>query len=273
MEDVPTLEHTIDTKLASEEKNPKEECTCEVKPNLLRKDSIESIDDDYRRPRRSGRVPPPVHRRYTPSPNRYYPAPPPTASMVNSSIQLLDRVGKDDGVIELPAPAIRNIYLTTYPFGDKDVKKWSWLFAAGIEDEFVVQSTRDLVGGLPNVERVRQRNDGFIPYDVDRVDIPSVYLSQALDTKVVPEDTEHNARYLIVTQKRSQPTGAKLIVAESRKAAGMLIYYTILIGDPILFVGATVHQCKTVHPKKYKKVNSLEEAISLQDAGFVGIVC
>jgi hypothetical protein len=269
--DAPMRDFSINTK--PEEKS-KGECTCETKPALLRKDSIESIEEDYRRPRRSERVPPPrVHRRYTPSPNRYYPSPLPIPSMISSSTQLLERVGKDDGIVELPAPALRNAYLNTYPFGDKDVKKWSWLLAAGIEDEFVVPSSRDIGGDLPTVERVRQRNDGFIPFEPDRIDIHPVCLSRALDTNVVPEDTKHDVRYLIVTQKRLQPHGAKLIVAESRKAAGMLIYYTILTGDPILFVGATVHQCKTVHPKNYKKVASLEEAISVQSAGFVGIVC
>ena len=256
------------------EEKPKGECTCEAKPALMRKDSIESIDEDYRRPRRSERViPARVHRRYTPSPNRYYPLPLPVPSLISSSTQLLERVGKDDGIVELPVPALRNVYLNTYPFGDKDVKKWSWLLAAGIEDEFVVPSSRDLSGDLPTVERVRQRNDGFVPYEPDRIDIPPVCLSRALDTEVVPEDTKHDVRYLIVTQKRLQPHGAKLIVAESRKAAGVLMYYTILTGDPILFVGATVHQCKTVHPRNYKKVASLEEAVSIQDAGFVGIVC
>ncbi|KAF3040648.1 hypothetical protein E8E11_008007 [Didymella keratinophila] len=269
--DAPTHDCSINT---GPEEKPIGVCTCETKPALMRKDSVESIDGDYRRPRRSERVfPARVHRRYTPSPNRSYPPPLPVPSMINSSTQLLEKVGKDDGVVELPVPALRNVYLTTYPFGDKDVKKWSWLLAASIEDEFVVPSSHNVGGDLPTVERVRQRNDGFIPYEPDRIDIPSVCLSRALDTDVVPEDTKHDVRYLIVTQKRLQPQAAKLIVAESRKAAGMLIYYTILTGDPILFVGATVHRCKTVHPKNYKKVASLEEAISVQDAGFVGVIC
>lgn len=270
--EVSTLECSINTKSVSDEEKHQKECTCEVRPTLLRKDSVESIDEDIRRPRRAGRVPAPP-RRYTPSPDRYNPPPRYIVSKINSSTQLLDSVGKDDSVVELPAPAIRNVYLTTYPFGDKDVKKWSWLFAAGIEDESVIQSTRDTIGDQPSVERVRIRNDGFVPYDPERVDIPSVFLSRALDTEVVPEDTKHNVRYLIVTQKRLRPTGAKLIVAESRKAAAIQIYYSMLKGNPVSFVGATVHQCKTVHPRKYRKVNSLEEAMSIQDEGFVGIVC
>lgn len=268
--DTSTRDCSINTK---PEERLKGECGCETKPVLLRKDSIESIDEDYRRPRRSGRALPRVHRRYTPSPTRYYPPPLAIPSMISSSTQLLERVGKDDGIVELPVPALRNIYLTTYPFGDKDVKKWSWLLAAGIEDEFLVPSSHNVGGDVLTVERARQRNDGFVPFEPDRIDIPAVNLSRALDTGVVPEDTKHDVRYLIVTQKRLQPHGAKLIVAESRRAAGIQIYYTVLTGDPILFVGATVHQCKTIHPKNYKKVASLEEAISIQDAGFAGIVC
>ncbi|KAH6637893.1 hypothetical protein C7974DRAFT_411348 [Boeremia exigua] len=272
----PARDCTINVKADADAKKHNDDCTCETKPALVRKDSIESFDEDYRRPRRAGRVPPPPQRRYTPSPHRYYPPPNPfsyQSSAVNSSTQLLDKVGKEDGIVEFPPPAVRNVYLTTYPFGDKDVKKWSWLFASGVEDEYVAQSTRDMNGDMPSVERVRQRRGEFPIYDPANIDIPSVYLSRALDVEVVPEDTKHNVRYLIVTQNRHRPAGCKLIVAESRKAAGVLIYYEILKGDSVLFMGATVHQCKTVHPKKYKKVNSLEEAISIQEEGFVGVIC
>ncbi|KAF2622772.1 hypothetical protein BU25DRAFT_425478 [Macroventuria anomochaeta] len=272
--EAPIREYTINTKTTVNDKKHEDDCTCDTKPTLLRKDSIESIDEEYRRPRR---VPPPPHRRYTPSPHRYYPPTNPFAPQsfsINSSTELLAKVGKEDGLTEFPPPAIRNIYLTTYPFGDKDVKKWSWLFAAGVEDEYVAQNVRDMNNSdVPSIERVRQRRGEFPIYDPGNIDIPSVYLSRALDTEVVPEDSKHNLRYLIVTQNRHRPAGCKLLVAESRKAAGILIYYDILKGDSILFVGATVHQCKTVHPKKYKKVNSLEEAVSLQNEGFVGVVC
>lgn len=273
--DGPTHDCTINTKPDSGEKKHKNDCTCEMKPALLRKDSIESIDEDYRRPRRAGRIPPPP-RRYTPSPHRYYPSPIPTSYQsftVNSSNQLLEKVGKEDGIIELPAPAVRNVYLTTYPFGDKDVKKWSWLLASGVEDEYVTQSMRDINSDMPSVERIRQNRSDFPIYSPGSIDIPSVYLSRALDAEVVPEDSKHDVRYLIVTQNRHRPQGWKLLVAESRKAAGVLIYYEMLRGDSIMLVGATIHQCKTVHPKKYKKVDNLEEALRVQDEGFVGIVC
>lgn len=278
--DAPVLESTINTKSDADAKKANEDCTCETKPLLFRKDSIESIDDDYRRPRRAGRVPhpppPPPHRRYSPSPHRYHPSPIPLSYLdpiVNSSTQLLEKVGKEDGIIELPAPAVRNVYLSTYPFGDKDVKKWSWLLASGVEDEYVTQSTRDAAGDIPSVERVRRDRGEFHIYSPGAFEIPSVHLSRALDTEVVPENSTHNLRYLVVTQNRLRHQGWKLLVAESRKAAGVLVYYEMLRGESIVFVGVTVHQCKTVHPKKYKKVDNLEEALSVQEEGFVGVVC
>ena len=277
--DATARECTINTKSTVDEKKHNDECTCDTRPPLVRQNSVDSIDEEYRRPRRAGRVPPlPPQRRYTPSPHRYNPLPNPftyESRYVSSSSQLLEKVGKEDGIVDLPAPAIRNVYLTTYPFGDKDVKKWAWLLAAGVEDEYVAQSFRgDCNGGdEPAVERVRQRRGEVPIYDPGNIDLPSVYLSHALDTEVVPEDSKHNVRYLIVTQNRLRPAGCKLLVAESRKAAGVLIYYEILRGDSVLFVGATVHQCKSISSKKYKKVASLDEAVSLQDEGFVGIVC
>lgn len=276
--DEPARECTINVKPDADSEKIHDDCTCETKPVLVRKDSIESIDEDYRRPRRARGPfppPPPPHRRYTPSPHRYYPTPIPLSyqdTIINSSTQLLEKVGKEDGMVELPAPAVRNIYLSTYPFGDKDVKKWSWLLASGIEDEYVIQSTRDMNGDIPIVERFRQSRTDF-QYISGAIDIPSAYLSRALDTEVIPEDSKHNVRYLIVTQNRHRPQGWKLLVTESRKAAGVLIYHELLKGESVIFVGATVHQCKNVHPKKYKKVNSLEEALSVREEGFVGVIC
>jgi hypothetical protein len=195
---------------------------------------------------------------------------------VRSSTQLLEKVGVDDSIIDLPIMGRGNIYLATYDFGDKDVKKWSWLFAANIEEEYLTETSRVDSNGndVPGVERVRQRPNNFSTvYDAGPIDVPCVYLSRALDTEIVPEDTEHQVRYLIVTKTRGRASGSQLLVAESRKAAGSMMYYEILKGGSVVFVGATVHQCQTVQPKKFKKVASLEEAICAQDEGYVGIIC
>ncbi|KAJ4984259.1 glutathione-dependent formaldehyde-activating enzyme [Stagonosporopsis vannaccii] len=234
--EAPPREYAINTKSDTDTKKVLDDCTCEIKPLLVRKDSIESIDDDYRPPRRAGRVPfpppPPPHRRYSPSPQRFYPSIVPLSyqdPFVNSSTQLLEKVGKEDGIVELPAPAVRNAYLTTYPFGDKDVKKWAWLLASGVEDEYVTQSTRDANGDMPNVERIHQNRGEFHHiHNPGAVELPSVHLSRALDLEIVPEDSKHSLRYLIVTQNCRRAQGWKLLVAESRKAAGILIYYEML---------------------------------------------
>lgn len=270
-------ESTINAKSSAGDKKDKDDCTCAKKPIMLRENSLESIDEDYRRPR-ADRVPRPRH--YTPSPRRYPLGPDrftyPEQRVVNSSAQMLEQIGKEDGIMELPAPARGSFYLTTYPFGTKDVKKWAWLLASGIEDEYLAEAlpSIDRNGGrLFGVERVRQHRDHSPVYIAGNIDLPSAYLSRALDTDVVSEDTEHAVRYLIVIQNRHRPRGAKLLVAESRKAAGIAMYYEILKGDSVMFVGATVHQCKSAAPEKYRKVASLEEAVSAKDEGYVGIIC
>lgn len=267
-------ECTINTKPTVDENKHHDDCTCDRKPVLVRKDSIESIDEDYRPPRRAARPIPP--HRYTPSPHYIPPVSYYESRSLNSATQLLEKVGKEDGIINLAVPLIRSVYIATYPFGDKDVKKWSWLMAAGIEEEYLVETSRNADYNGDNVlgvERVRHRRNEFPTYDVGNTEIPSVYLSRALDVEVIPEDSQLNVRYLVITQNRHRPAGAKLLVAESRKAAGVMMFYETLKGDSIVFVGATVHQCKVVHSKNFKKVASLEEAVQVQDVGFVGVVC
>lgn len=262
---------TTNVKSSVNDSKNKVECTCDAKPALVREDSIESIDEDYRRPRRGGRVPPPPRYPIPPSLSIY-----PEPRAVNSSTQLLDRVGKEDGIVDLPMPAQGHMYLTTYPFGCRDVTKWAWLLAAGIEDEYLAATPGSIAPNgthMPSVERVRQRRDDSPVFLPGNIAIPSVHLSRALDTAVIPEATSHAVRYLIVTQNRHRPQGSKLLIAESRKAAGVLMYYEVLCGDSVLFVGATVHQCKTASAGKYRKVASLEEAVRVMDEGYVGVVC
>lgn len=277
----PICEHTVNTRSALDDDKSTVDCTWEDPgPRPARQDSFESIDDGYGGPRRAGRRPiSPPYRRYASPPRRRH-APVPqdeTHKLLSSSMQLLAKVGKDDGMMDLPSPSHTTIYLATYPFSDKDVKKWSWLFAANIEDEFLADSSRgfDSNGNsVRSVERVGQRRDDYYPYDPDHVHFPSVYLSRALDVEIISEDSKHKVWYLIVTQSRQWPAGSKLLIAESRKAAGIIMYYEVLRGDSIVFVGATLHQCKkTREPKKYRKVAGLEEAVSIQSEGYVGIIC
>ncbi|KAH8732890.1 hypothetical protein GQ44DRAFT_696620 [Phaeosphaeriaceae sp. PMI808] len=261
------------------------ECACDSNiPKLARQDSIQSSDSDdaqYRRPRHRGVDP--YIRPYSPSPirrNRVIPIIRENPIHLASSKHLLDQVDKHDGIVDLPYPSRGNIYLTTYPFTNNDVKKWAWLFALNVYEINLQETSRtknkfdgdsdseDIV--YPTARRGRNRSPFYTPTTVD---LPSVYLSRALDKEIIPEDTK-NITYLIVVQNRHSPSGTKLLVAESRKAAGIIMYYEVLKGDSIMFVGATVGLGKKRMPKsKFKKVTSLEEVAQASEEGFVGIVC
>jgi len=184
----------------------------------------------------------------------------------------------------MPFPGRNSIYLTTFPFTDRDVKNWSWLFSHGVEEMWLTRgdkSNRDdeddftfeddfYDGGrcVPRVTRNRRRD-----FDATTVDVSSVYLSRALDTSVVPEDVNEKVKYLIVVHNRSKPSGgAKLLTAESRKAAGIAMYYEALTGNSIVFVGAVVGGVgKKV--KKFRKAEGVEEAKGMSEGGVVGIIC
>jgi hypothetical protein len=52
------------------------------------------------------------------------------------------------------------------------------------------------------------------------------------------------------------------------------MYYESLKGDSIVFVGAVVGKGeKKVHPKKFRMVESLEEAAKAKEEGLVGVIC
>ncbi|KAF2682416.1 hypothetical protein K458DRAFT_58350 [Lentithecium fluviatile CBS 122367] len=214
--------------------------------------------------------------------NRYPPLP--VTPMLNSSTQLLENVGYD-GIADMPYPGRANIYLTTFPFTDRDVKKWSWLFAHGVEDMWLTAGEKsarddddedsmdecfdDGRGRYPRPARNHRRNFNA----VGTVDVSSVYLSRALDTAVIPEDTPEKVKYLIVVQNRSKPSGgAKLLTAESRKAAGIALYYEALTGNSIVFVGAVVGNVGK-KAKKFRKVEGVDEAKNVSEAGAVGVIC
>lgn len=283
----PKIEVTINTKPAPPSDNKKERAE-PIRPKLERKDTAESVTSDdsdisrHPRPVRRG------GRRYSPSPIRRFPRipqpPPPISPHLSSSMQLLENVDYD-GIAELPYPARSNVYLTTYPFTERDVKKWAWLFAHGVEDVFLTDGvTRDdeddeseddwFPSRGRRVRPVRNRNRNCSPYWDQNFDIPSVYLSRALDKEVVPEDSEQNVKYLVVVQNRSNPSGGvKLLTAESRKAAGIVMYHEALMGNSIVFVGAIAGPTGKKMKKKFKKVDSVEAAREAAEDGVVGIIC
>jgi hypothetical protein len=68
--------------------------------------------------------------------------------------------------------------------------------------------------------------------------------------------------------------GSKLQVVESRKAAGIVMYYEALRGDSVVFVGAVVGWGgERVKTRNFKRVENLEEATTLKVEGKVGIIC
>jgi hypothetical protein len=272
----PKIEVTINTKSAEKKNTPK----------LAREHSIDStlsasdVDvEEIPRPRPARRT-----RRYSVSPVRYnrFPSVPQTP-MLNSSAQLLEQVGFD-GIADMPFPGRNSIYLTTFPFTNRDVKKWSWLFIHGVEEMWLTAGSEsgrdndddddifddDFYDGARCVPRVTRNRRVF---NGPMVDVPSVYLSRALDTSVIPEDTTERVKYLIVVQNRSKPSGgAKLLTAESRKAAGITMFYEALTGNSVVFVGAVVGSVgKTT--KKFRKATDVAEAKGMNEGGVIGIVC
>jgi hypothetical protein len=274
-----TIELPINNKPASTTEPKAAECTCNPIPTLNRgdtKDTATSFFDDedefiprVSRGRRRGGP-----RRFSPSPIRGE-----EFVRIPSSAKLLNQVAKYDGVAELPDPARTSVYLTTFPFTDRDVKKYAWLFANGVEEHYFSEPVYDPDhedhSAYPAIMVSNRRNRSPYYDPVDRNSIPSLFLSRALDTNVIPENTgDKQIRYWIVVQNKARPQGSKLLIAESRKAAGIMIYYEALTGNSVLFVGAVVHQCgKPRKNMKIKRVESLDEAISVQEEGFVGIIC
>jgi hypothetical protein len=207
------------------------------------------------------------------------------APIITSSEKLLSHIGSYDGVVEFPYPARANAYLTTYPFTERDVKKYAWLFAQGTEDAYLSKATssgedNEYDGRYTAVIRPHRRSRS--PYYDDgplNDDMGRIFLSRALDPAVVPEqDANKNIRYWIVVRNRNRAHDYKLLVAESRKAAGMLMYYEALNSNSVVFVGAVelaAHQRKRGPGMKVKWVENLEEAAKFQrhEKSAVGIVC
>ena len=95
----------------------------------------------------------------------------------------------------------------------------------------------------------------------------------------MPHDEEeldgNDVKYWIAIQNRSRNPGIKLMVAESRPAAGIMIYHEALSGNSVGFVGAVVGvdmERKKMKHTKFKMVESLEAASEVEE-GVVGIVC
>jgi hypothetical protein len=274
------IEGTSNTKPTAIPTRGREEVTesapTPVAPKLVRQPSIDSnVSDelDYsRHTRRRPFVP------VSPPPNRsrHYTVMLPPPVQIFSSAHLLSQVSVYDGMVELPHPPRSNIYITTYPFSSKDVSKWSWLFARAVEDVYLSQGRgldSDAESEDGEYEPRRQPRRNGPPFWDGTTIIQSIYLSRALDAEVLPEDAP-DVRYLIVTQNRHQPAGSKLQIVESRKAAGIVMFYEALRGDSTVFVGATLGwRGERVRAKKFMRVEGVQGTVEARAEGNVGVIC
>src|SRR5262245_41598721 len=225
----PTVELTINAKPTnppSNENKTKGEPSEPAPAKLNRRDSVESIlsaDEYVPRPTRQSRhIRRSFPRRYSVSPVRVISRHDsvPTIPLIASSVQLLSNINYD-GIADMPDADRSSIYLTTFPFTDRDVKKWSWLFEQGVEDVWVLErgiksldeddedDEDDFIsrrGRGVRVCRNRRRNRSPFYNNYNGNDIASVFLSCALDTDVIPESTE-NVRYFIVVGNKNRPHG------------------------------------------------------------------
>jgi hypothetical protein len=275
----PASEVAINTKPTIMSENEGDNATkkahTESVPKLVRHPSIDSnISDEIEYSRRRTR------RRSIPRRDFIATSPSPTrrrhrTPILFSSTDLLSQVSVYDGAADLPHPSCSSIYITTYPFTSKDISKWSWLFARAVEDQYLSRGRGNDESDDDDDEyapRRRHRRNRSPFYD-GTLNIPSVYLSRALDTEVVPEDTP-DVKFLVVTQNRHQPAGSKLQIVESRKAAGIVMYYEALRGDSTVFVGAVVGwNGERVRAKKFVRVEALEGAVEVKAEGNVGVIC
>jgi hypothetical protein len=164
------------------------------------------------------------------------------------------------------------IYATTYPFTDADVQSLAWLFMYGKLDGWtdkiahfhVLASARDYMPLLPP----------------ERIGMPILRMSAAL--RVLPQHEEDKVKYVIVSQHRESAMSHKLLVSHSRKAAGMDIFYELLNGNSVVFIGLVLkHVAVPVeaphkHPTvQFTRVDSVNDALAVAENGDgkVAILC
>jgi hypothetical protein len=157
-------------------------------------------------------------------------------------------------------------YITTHPFADSDVQNISWLFTIGRLD-----------GWTDKLMSFYTVNTYQPPPFLERIDVPIVRLGAAL--RVLQEESLAKVKYVMGIQSRNSPASYKLIVSHSRNAAAVDIFYEILNGNSIVFVGAVLKdaaipvECPHGLPVvKFKRVESIKEAENAGN-GVVGIIC
>jgi hypothetical protein len=164
----------------------------------------------------------------------------------------------------------QELYVTTHPFSDTDVQNTSWLFTIGRLDGWTDRLTSFYTVNTSLREYIPP------PY-LERNDVPIARLGAAL--RVLQEESLSKVKYVIGVQSKSSPASHKLLVSHPRKAAAVDIFYEVLNGNSIVFVGAVLKNAviPVEHPHKqpaikFMRVESIKEAENVGD-GVVGIIC
>ncbi|OCK78844.1 hypothetical protein K432DRAFT_444340 [Lepidopterella palustris CBS 459.81] len=186
--------------------------------------------------------------------------------VVNNSRDLLALVDEYEGVIEVARR--QTIYCTTYPLTTSDLASITWIFTTGRLDGW-----SDKIHSYYTINASARE---AAPYPIiERVDTPILRLSAALR----PQKDEGKLKFVIVVQSRNTPVSYKLVVSNSKKAAGMDMFYEVLNGNSIVFVGAVLKgvAVPVENPMRFpavvwKQVESVEEAEAVGE-GAVGIIC
>jgi hypothetical protein len=163
-----------------------------------------------------------------------------------------------------------DLYLTTHAFSDADVQNISWLFINGKLDSW---TDRVMTCFMVNIS-MREYTQGPI---VERFDVPIARLGMAL--RAVAQADLPKVKYVIAVQSRNYSMSYKILVSQTRKAAGVDLFYELLNGASVAFVGAVLKDVAipVEHPHKqpamqFKRVGSVKEAEKLGQ-GTVGIIC
>jgi len=186
--------------------------------------------------------------------------------IVRNSSDLLALLDEPDVCVDVAKR--QQLYVTTYPFSDADVQKVSWLFRVGTLDGWTDKIT-------PYTVNTSTREYPPTPF-IETTNVPIARLSLALG---LPQGSSSKVKYLLVSRSKSGPEPHKLVVSHSRKAAGVDLFYEVLNGNSIVFVGAVLkHVAIPVeYPHKqpaikFKQVESVKEAEEVGD-GVVGVIC
>jgi len=191
---------------------------------------------------------------------------PPDDKVISNSRDLLALVDEYEGIVEVARR--HSLYVTTYPLTNEDVHNHSWILISGRLDGWA-----DKLHSYYTINASQRESP---PYPIiERLDTPILRLSAALR----PQREEGKLKYVIVVQSRNTPMTYKLLVAQSKKAAGMDMFYEVLNGQSIVFVGAVLKTVAVpvdaphrVPAVRFQKVESVGEAEACAE-GVVGIIC